>query len=210
MSTPVCTPMSTPVSTPMSTPAFNPILLDIPDRLRTARLLLRAPRPGDGAVVHDSVVETLAALRRHPSSLPWAQAEPSVAASEQYVRRGAAHWLLRSELPMLAFRGPDDDEHVGNLGLHRFNWETRVFEIGWWCRQRFQGQGYMTEAAGALTEFAFSRLGARRVWCLADEGNPPSWRVAERLGYRHEGTLMGERCDPDGTRRHMRVYAATR
>ena len=31
-------------------PAFNPVLLDIPDHIGTERLLLRAPRPGDGAL----------------------------------------------------------------------------------------------------------------------------------------------------------------
>ena len=62
----------------------------------------------------------------------------------------------------------------------------------------------------ALTAFAFAHLGARRVWCGGDEENERSWRVAERLGFGHEGTLASERCDPDGTRRHMRVYATTR
>jgi RimJ/RimL family protein N-acetyltransferase len=64
--------------------------------------------------------------------------------------------------------------------------------------------------AMAVTEFAFTRLGARRGWCGADEENVRSWRVAERLSFEHEGTLKGERCDPDGTRRTMRIYAMTR
>lgn len=56
-------------------PSFNPVLLDLPDRIDTARLLLRAPRPGDGAVVHASVIETLDDLRRYPASMSWAVAE---------------------------------------------------------------------------------------------------------------------------------------
>jgi RimJ/RimL family protein N-acetyltransferase len=188
---------------------FNPVLLDIPDHFETARLQVRAPRPGDGAVIHASIVETLEDLRRHPSSMPWAQEEPSADRSEENARRGAANWIIRADFPVFAFLRTTG-EHVGNCGLHRFNWETRVFEIGWWCRKRFQGQGLITEAALALTEFAFIRLGARRVWCMADEENQRSWGVAERIGFEHEGTLRSERCDPDGTRRTMRVYAATR
>jgi RimJ/RimL family protein N-acetyltransferase len=188
---------------------FNPILLDIPNEFQTERLLLRAPRPGDGALLHGSVLETLDELRRFPSSMPWALAEQSVASAEEYVRRGAAGWILRSEFPLLAFR-LDTGEHVVNCGIHRFNWETRVFEIGWWCRRRFQGQGYASEAARGATEFAFRHLGARRVWCGADDANVRSWRVAERIGFAHEGTLVSERSDPDGTRRNMRVYAITR
>lgn len=196
-----------PVSTNPS--AFNPILLDIPDRIETARLLLRAPQPGDGPVVHASVVETLDDLRRFPASLIWAMGEPRVEKAEEFCRRGAAGWLLRNDFQMLVFHR-DSGSHVGNCGLHRFNWATRVFEIGWWCRRQFQGQGFITEAAAALTEFAFQRLGARWVWCLSDEKNVRSARVAERLGFVCEGTLKSERADPDGTRRDMRVFAATR
>ena len=193
----------------METPAFNPVLLDIPMQLETGRLQIRAPRPGDGALLHESVLETLDDLRRYPASMPWAMEEPSVAKAGEFARRGAASWILRADLPMIAFLR-DTGEHVGNCGLHRFSWETRVFEIGWWCRKRFQGQGLVTEAALAITGFAFEHLGARRVWCGADEENQRSWRVAERLGFEHEGTLKSERCDPDGTRRAMRVYATTR
>lgn len=188
---------------------FNPILLDIPDQIRTERLLIRAPRPGDGAMLHASLLETLDDLRRFPASLIWALQEQTVDSAEEFCRRGAATWLLRADFPMLCFLR-DSDEHVGNVGLHRFNWITRVFEIGWWCRKRAQGQGLITEAARALTEFAFATLGARRVWCLGDEENERSWRVAERLGFAYEGTLKSERADPDGTRRNMRVYAMTR
>ncbi len=190
-------------------PAFNPVLLDVPDRIETGRLLLRAPRPGDGAILHASVIETLADLRRYPASMIWAMEEHSVEKAEEFCRRGAASWILRADLPMLLFHR-DTGEHAGNCGLHRFNWSTRVFEIGWWCRKRCQGQGLITEAAAAITGFAFEHLGARRVWCSTDEENERSWRVAERLGFAHEGTLRSERCDPDGTRRTMRIYATTR
>jgi RimJ/RimL family protein N-acetyltransferase len=155
------------------------------------------------------VLETLDDIRRYPASMMWAMEEQSVEKTEEYVRRGAANWIIRADFPMIAFCR-DTGEHVANCGLHRFDWESRVFEIGWWCRKRFQGQGFATEAARALTEFAFTHLGARRVWCGADEENVRSWRVAERLGFEHEGTLKSERCDPDGTRRTMRVYAMTR
>ncbi len=190
-------------------PAFNPVLLDIPDSFETERLLLRAPRPGDGAILNASVIETLDDLRRYPASMIWAMEEPRVERTEEFCRRGAANWIIRADFPMLLFHR-DTGEHAGNCGLHRFSWSTRVFEIGWWCRKRHQGQGLITEAAAAIIEFAFTHLGARRVWCGADEENERSCRVAERLGFSHEGTLASERCDPDGTRRNMRVYATTR
>jgi RimJ/RimL family protein N-acetyltransferase len=193
----------------MSEPTFNPVLLDIPDQLETERLLLRAPRPGDGAILNASILETLEDLRRYPASMSWAMEERTEDKAEDFCRRGAANWILRADFSMLLFLR-DGGEHAGNCGLHRFNWDTRVFEIGWWCRRKFQRQGLITEAAAALAEFAFRELGARRVWCCSDDENERSWRVAERLGFAYEGTLKSERGDPDGTRRNMRVYAATR
>ena len=52
---------------------------------------------------------------------------------------------------------------VGNSGLHRIDWEVPKFEIGYWCRTRFTGQGYVTEAVRGISAFAFDTLGARRL-----------------------------------------------
>jgi RimJ/RimL family protein N-acetyltransferase len=196
-------------ATPQEATAFEPVLLDIPHEFRTGRLLIRAPRTGDGALVHASVMETLDELRAYPSSLPWALAEQTPAAQEAWARRGAASWLLRSDFPLIVLDG-GTGEHVGNAGIHRFDWEKRVFEIGWWGRRRHHGRGLMTEAVRAVIDYAFTHLGARRVWAMADERNERSWKLAERVGLLYEGTLRGERGDPDGTRCDMRVYALTR
>jgi hypothetical protein len=59
-------------------PVFNPVLLDIPDQLETQRLLVRAPRPGDGAVINASFLETLDDLRRYPASMSWAMEDQPV------------------------------------------------------------------------------------------------------------------------------------
>jgi hypothetical protein len=40
------------------TPPSDPLLLDIPDRLPTARLLLRALQPGDGPALFAAVEES--------------------------------------------------------------------------------------------------------------------------------------------------------
>lgn len=99
---------------------------------------------------------------------------------------------------------------VGGCGLHRLSRTRRVFQIGGWCRKRYQGEGSITEAARAVVAFAFEKPGARHVWCGSDDLNTKSWRLAERAGFVYEGTLRSERADPDGTRRDMRAYAITR
>jgi len=61
-----------------------------PQTLRTARLLLRCPRPGDGARVHAAVVESLADLR------VWSASVTRVRARLSGVRRkSVAHCATR-------------------------------------------------------------------------------------------------------------------
>jgi RimJ/RimL family protein N-acetyltransferase len=178
----------------------------IPDRFETERLLLRVPRPGDGRALHEAVAESLAQLRAWPASLPWALAEPSVAASETYCRERWLAFAARTDLPLLVFR-QDDGVLVGATGLHRFDWSAGRFEVGYWLRTSAAGHGLMTEAVVGVVRFAFEHLGAARLECFADEANQRSRRVAERAGFVLEKIRRDERRDPDGTPRHMCVYA---
>ena len=40
---------------------------------------------------------------------------------------------------------------LGAAGLHRTVWATPRTEIGYWCRKRFEGKGYITEAVNGIT-----------------------------------------------------------
>ena len=64
-----------------------PILRDIPEQIESERLILRPPRPGDGAIVNAAIHESLAELRPW---MPWAMAENRVDDSEVFARRAAA------------------------------------------------------------------------------------------------------------------------
>ncbi|MBB5190390.1 hypothetical protein HNQ50_001112 [Silvimonas terrae] len=187
----------------------SPLLLDVPEQLQTDRLLLRVPRAGDGVAVHAAVVETLPLLRAFPASLPWAMFPPSVAASESWCRERAAAFLLRKDLPFLAF-----DRFTGELvlatGLHRPDWQIPRLELGYWCRASRQRQGYVQEAAGALLGLAFETLAARRVDAFCDSDNTRSRQVCERLGMALEAVLRNHRATPDGVVGDSCVYAITR
>jgi RimJ/RimL family protein N-acetyltransferase len=185
-----------------------PVLRDVPSALHTPRLLMRCPQPGDGAAVHAAVVDTLAALRQFPASLPWAMAEPSVAASEQFCRTAQADFLLRRNLPMLLFLH-GSTQCIGSCGLHGLDWTVPRCEAGYWLRSGHTGQGLATETLNALTRLGLDVLGMRRIQALPDDANLASSRVCERASYALEGVLRHERADPDGRLRHTRVYAIT-
>jgi RimJ/RimL family protein N-acetyltransferase len=183
----------------------QPLLLDLPERLETPRLTLRPPLPGDGPAVNEAIVETIDALRPW---MPWATPTPSVDESEVWCRKAYADFLARRQLPLLMFLR-EEGSLVGSGGIPRLDWAVPRFEIGYWVRRRFEGQGYVTEAVAEMTRFAFERLSARRVEIRTDDRNERSWRVAERLGFRLEGIHRNDERAPDGTLRDTRVYAMT-
>ena len=186
---------------------MDALLEDVPEHIDTERLILRCLRGSDAAALNEAVRESMDQLRLH---MPWAQTEPSLMQSEAECRRMQAKYLLREDLTMAMFeRAADGSEgaFVGGTGLHRIDWAVRRFEIGYWCRTRCQGHGFVTEAVQALTQFAFAQLRARRVEVRMDDTNPRSWRVAERAGFALEGVLRSDSLSPQGEPRDTRVYA---
>jgi RimJ/RimL family protein N-acetyltransferase len=59
-----------------------------------------------------------------------------------------------------------------------------VVKIGYTMSPAAQGNGYATEAVGALVAYAFERLEADVVRAYASAENLPSIRVAEKVGMR--------------------------
>jgi RimJ/RimL family protein N-acetyltransferase len=87
------------------------------------------------------------------------------------------------------------------------DWSVPRFEIGYWVRRCFVGQGYITEAVRGVTRFAFETLGARRVEIRCDARNERSRRVAERSGFELEATLRNHAVAVDGELRDTLIYA---
>jgi RimJ/RimL family protein N-acetyltransferase len=183
--------------------AKPPILKDFPDEFETERLLIRSPMPGDGAEVYAAVTESLDELKPW---MPWARMELTLEVEEENMRRARARFLERSDLTLLLFL-KGTDTLVGSSGLHRMDWSVPRFEIGYWCRTRYAGRGYVTEAVRGITGFAFEHLGARRVEIRSDTLNRRSASVAERAGFRLEGELRNAELGADGNPRNVLVYS---
>jgi RimJ/RimL family protein N-acetyltransferase len=186
----------------MSNPGM-PILKDFPDSFETRRLVIRSPMHGDGAELNAAIVESLEQLRPWAH---WAQKPPTVEESEELSRRGRIAFLKRSELPLhLLLKGTSTI--IGAGTLHQVDWSVPKFEIGLWCRTRFTGQGYATEAVSAIVDFAFQYLEAQRIEARCSVDNERSIKVARRTGFRFEGELRNNKRAPDGTLRSTLVFS---
>jgi RimJ/RimL family protein N-acetyltransferase len=79
---------------------------------------------------------------------------------------------------------------IGNCGLELMEVEgTRVAELGYDFRSDYWNQGYASEAAQAVRDYAFEQLQLPRVISLIRVGNMPSRRVAEKVGMRCVGEI---------------------
>jgi ribosomal-protein-alanine N-acetyltransferase len=82
----------------------------------------------------------------------------------------------------------------------------RAGELGYALRRDCWGQGYASEAAGLMLDFAFSTVGLHRVQAACGPDNAPSRALLERLGFRCEGQ-MRDHVFTNGAWRDSLLYA---
>jgi ribosomal-protein-alanine N-acetyltransferase len=86
-----------------------------------------------------------------------------------------------------------DDRHIGNIKLGPINTHHARAEIGLLIGDRdCWGRGYATEAIAILTDFAFDRIGLRRVGAGAYADNEGSARAFEKAGYTREALFRDQ------------------
>lgn len=168
---------------------MNPVLRDFPPSFETKRLTIRCPLPGDGQELNTTLIESWDSLRQW---MPFAAGEkPTIEESEANVRLAYTKFLAREDLRLSLFL-KGTNTMVGSSGLHRMDWSVPRFEIGYWVRTRYAGQGYITEAVAGITDFAIQQLGAKRLEIRCDAKNERSAAVARRLNFELEGILRNQ------------------
>ena len=149
---------------------------------QTPRLTLRNFAPGDEAqlawIYTDPDV-----MRYIPPGAPW---EPEkigrfvAICQERYVTPGFGMWAV-------AMR--DSPETIlGHCGLQHLA-KTEHVEIAWLFGQRCWNQGLATEAARAVLDHGFNRLGLSRIVAVAEAPNGASFRVMQKLGMTLQGPV---------------------
>ena len=152
--------------------------------IETERLVLRRPRPKDAP--------DLAVAYADPEVVRFMGDGSTATLTE--VEEGIAEWLDRWEswgMSLCSLERREDGRVVGRAGFLRWDPETWQVggdetELGWLLAREHWGQGYATEAALALRDWAVAERGLTRLISLIRPGNDRSVRVAERLGERYE------------------------
>jgi RimJ/RimL family protein N-acetyltransferase len=94
-----------------------------------------------------------------------------------------------SEIFQLAVECKANGCFLGTSSLFHLNLESKRAEVGYVLARPYWGQGYMTEAAAALVDTAFGKLGFNRLEADIDPRNTASAKLLERLGFQREGLL---------------------
>src|SRR5215510_8429458 len=127
--------------------------------LETDRLTLRAPRPEDAKAIarlaNDRRIAENTTRIPHPYRL--SDAEAFIDA-------------VNKSDGELAFLITLDDEPIGACGLAQL--DGAVPDLGYWLGAPYWGNGYATEAARAVIDYAFSSLGHEEVQAGARVTNP--------------------------------------
>jgi ribosomal-protein-alanine N-acetyltransferase len=173
------------------------LLLNIPTRIETERLILRCYEPGDGLWYYAMSQKNRSHLAQYESGnvVMSIQSEED---AEVTVRELAAAWVARGFFVMGAFDRATD-EFVAQIYVGPVDWNLPEFEIGYFVDRDHEGRGFVTEAVKATVRFTFEHLKAQRVRIQCDDTNVRSYRVAERCGLTREGHFRQNKRHPDGT-----------
>lgn len=81
------------------------------------------------------------------------------------------------------------DEPVGVVALLRPSFRLGNAEVSYHIGEAFHRKGIATRALSALVQMVFEQTRLERLFAFISEGNRGSRRLAEKLGFVHEGTL---------------------
>ena len=154
-------------------------------QLQTDRLLLRMFRESD--------FEAYAGICADPDVMRYLGEGKPLSRMDAWRQMAMVlgHWQLRG-YGLWAVEEKVSGALVGRIGF--FNPEGWPgFEVGWMLGRPYWGNGFATEGARAVLQYAFTEMQRTHVISLIRPENAASIRVAERLGERLEGrtVLMG-------------------
>jgi RimJ/RimL family protein N-acetyltransferase len=154
--------------------------------LRTARLLIRTMALADVDDIH--AYQSREDVCRYLPYLPRTRDE----VVEKVTKFSAATAITaEDDFWQLAIERLDEPGRViGDVYFSLRSTANASGEVGWTLHPSYEGQGFMTEAAGAIVEIAFAGIGLHRVIARIDPRNAASAALCRRLGMREEARFI--------------------
>ncbi|MGW3354596.1 GNAT family N-acetyltransferase [Streptomyces bungoensis] len=116
------------------------------------------------------------------------------------------HARRHAETGVIWAVAPPGAAALGLAGLNDVDLAGGTAEVVYWVLPRARGNGVAVAAARRLSRWALDELGLHRLGLYHSTANPASCRVAEKAGFRHEGTLRSAQPHTDG-RHDLHLHA---
>lgn len=149
----------------------------------TGPVRLRAPRVGDVLAIMEACRDP--EMVRH-TTIP----DPYEQSDAEFFLQHAGKLWREGTGAVFAFEDTDG-RYLGNLMLRLNAWPARIGEVGYSVAPWARGRGVASTALRAVCGWAFDTLGLERIEWRAYTSNVASRRVAEKAGFRIEGTEHG-------------------
>ena len=155
--------------------------LQLPELLQTDRLVLRAPRLSDAALIFEAYAQD----PQVSCHMVW-RPHRTLCETEIFIAHCLQGWSDGQCRPyVLALR---DSEQLP-IGMLEARILAHSIDIGYVLARRYWGGRLMPEAIGALVDTALSLPGCFRVQATCDVDNRASARTLEKAGFLREGRL---------------------
>ena len=162
--------------------------------LETPRLILREPREGD--------FDDIQAYASDPEVVRYMNWGPNTHEITRTVLDGwlkeARRWPRRTVT--MAVEVKAEDRLIGVVRFGLWDPAAGTGDFGYVFNRAYWNLGLCTEAASAVVDAAFRRMGMRRMLANCDVRNTGSWRVMGKLGMRREALFHHDVMAHDGWR----------
>jgi [ribosomal protein S5]-alanine N-acetyltransferase len=112
----------------------------------------------------------------------------SIKDTHAFIRRVQASYK-KGITPLWGMQSKATGRLIGALGFLQWPNPDRRAELGYVVHRNVWGQGYVTEAAKAVCDFAFKKMNVNRIEAGTIVGHVASQRVLEKCGFKFEGVL---------------------
>lgn len=146
--------------------------------IASSRLLLRPPVRSDASEVFAAVIESRRELGRW---LDWCREGYSLADAVEWAESSDLRSQKDGPINWVILNPQDPGRILGCVGLSSIDLSHKRANLGYWIRTSETGNGYASEAARVVVEFAFERLGFRTIEIAVHPDNTRSSDVARAL-----------------------------
>jgi RimJ/RimL family protein N-acetyltransferase len=135
-------------------------------------------------------VDAIAAGARDPETIRWTTVPDPYRRSdaEFFVHEYGRDVWARGTGALFGIGDPADDSYCGVMELRLWPSDPAVADVGFAVAPWARGRGFAPAALAAMAAWGFTALGLIRIEWRANVGNTASRRVAEKAGFRFEGT----------------------